>query len=148
MDVNSGGITNLSGVEQNFIAQTDSGGQAGVFVFPVFGGIFSDGVVFTEYGAKVSGINGGAAFFSGDTSTGTASFRNLGGTVNVAGGGIVVFESRCDAGESTIINEEGEVSGAEGGQTIFEVADPSAANATITANGSSISGASGGLISF
>ncbi len=148
MYVFDGGITNLSGVEQNFIAQTDSAGQSGVFVMDLFGGIFGDGVVFTEYGAKFPGINGGAAFFSGDSNAGTASFRNLGGTVSGAAGGLVVFESRCDAGASTIINEGGEVSGAAGGTTIFQIADPSAANATIIANGGSVSGAGGGLISF
>jgi len=149
LDVGSGGITNLSGVEQNFIAQTDSAGQWGIFAITQFGGIFGDGVVFTQYGAKLAGINGGAVFFTaGDTSAGTASFHNLGGTVSGAGGGIVVIESFSDAGESTIINEGGEVSGAEGGQTIFQIADPSAASATIIANGSSVSGASGGLISF
>jgi autotransporter-associated beta strand protein len=148
MDVGDGGIMNLSGLEQNFIAQADSAGQAGVFIVDGFGGIFGEGVVFTEYGAMVPGINSGAVFFSGDNSAGTASCHNLGGTVSGAAGGLVAIGNRCDAGESTIINEGGEVSGAGGGETIFEVADPSAANATIIANGSSVSGASGGLISF
>ncbi|MEO5717485.1 MAG: autotransporter-associated beta strand repeat-containing protein [Chthoniobacterales bacterium] len=149
MDINDGGIMNLSGEEQNFIALTDGNGQVGVFTITQFGGISGDGVVFTEYGAKIPGINGGAVFFTtGDTSAGTASFHNLGGTVSGAGGGILVIESFSDAGESTIINEGGEVRGAEGGQTIFQVSDPSAADATIIANGGSVSGAGGGLISF
>jgi hypothetical protein len=53
LDVGDGGITNLSGLEQNFIAQTDSAGQAGEFVVDGFGGVFGDEMVFTEYGAKL-----------------------------------------------------------------------------------------------
>ncbi len=148
LDVGNGGFMNFSGVEQNFIAETDDTGQAGVFATTLFGGIFGDGFVFTQHGAKLAGGLGGAVFFGGDNSAGTASFLNLGGAASGAEGGIVVFQSRCDAGESTIINEGSEVSDAEGGRTFFQIADPSAASATITANGGSVSGAGGGLISF
>ncbi len=149
MDVSTLGITNLSGMEQNFIAQTDDTGQRGVFQFTGFvGDISGDGVVFTEYGAQLAGGLGGAVFFSGVNNPGAASFRNLGGAVSGAAGGRVVIEANSDAGESTIINEGSEVSGAEGGATIFQIADPSAANATIIANGGVVNGAGGGLISF
>ena len=145
-----GGITNLSGVEQNFVTQTDEAGKSGVFSMGGFSGPSAgDQVTFTQEGAKLSGAIGGQVGFSGNaTNAGTATFHNLGATVSEGGGGLVSFSGHSNAAESTIINEGGQVSGAQGGLTIFQVNNPSAANATIIANGGAVSGAGGGLISF
>ena len=150
LGIGSGGITNLSGVEQNFIAQTNDAGQSGSFDFNV-GSSAGDDVTFTEWGASLSGGYGGSVYFSGTfqaTNAGSATFHNLGGTASGASGGMVVFQYHTNAAESTIINEGGLVGGAQGGWTLFQINNPSAANATIVANGGAVSGAGGGLISF
>jgi len=50
---------------------------------------------------------------------------------------MAVFNFHANAAESTIINEGAQVSGASGGGTLFDQNNPSAANATLIANGGS-----------
>ena len=150
LDVGSGGIINLSGIEQNFVAETNDAGQSGVFGFGGFSaGSAGDEVMFTLQGARLSAAFGGAVYFSGEGgNAGSAILHNLGGAVSGALGGFIDFSGHSNAANSTIINEGGQVSGASGGWTLFENGNPSAANATIIGNGGAVSGAGGGLISF
>jgi autotransporter-associated beta strand protein len=145
-----GGITNLSGIEQNFVAQTNDAGQSGTFGFSGFSaGSAGDDVMFTLQGASVSGAFGGAIYFGGEGgNAGSATLESLGGTVSGAMGGFIDFSGHSNAASSTITNEGGQVIGAAGGWTLFENGNPSAANAAIVANGGAIGGAGGGLISF
>ncbi len=149
LSIGDGGISNLSGVAQNFVAETNDAGQSGSFIFN--GGSVGDGVAFTEYGASLSGVQGGSVYFSStfeSANAGPATFRNLGGAVSGASGGIVGFQFHANAAESTIINEGGQVSGAGGGLTLFQFNNPSAATATIIANGGVVNGADGAAITF
>ena len=150
LDFGSGGITNLSGVKQSFVAQTNDAGQSGTFGFSGFSaGSAGDEVMFTLQGASVSGAFGGAIYFGGEGgNAGSATLETLGGSMSGAMGGFIDFSGHSNAASSTITNEGGQVIGATGGWTLFENGNPSAANATIVANGGAISGANGGLISF
>ncbi len=146
---NGAGITNLSGVEQNFVAETDDAGRSGSFVFE-FGGTINDGVTFTQNGASLPHVEGGSVYFTSTFNPGNAglaTLHNLGGTTAGASGGMAVFMFHGNAGESTIINEGAQVSGAFGGETLFDRNNPSAANATLIANGGS-NGGGGGMITF
>src|SRR5262245_53133170 len=90
----NGVITNLSAVEQNFAAQTNDAGQSGSFVFNGSSSAGQD-VVFTQYGSKLSGVQGGSVTFSStffSASAGSATFHNLPGTTSGALGGVVVFQ--------------------------------------------------------
>jgi len=88
-----GGITNNSGVRQNFVVQPSNQNsfESGV----VFTGTSTAGsnTAFTLQGATVGGVNyqGGVISFTDSATAANAAFECEGAAVQNAGGGIVVF---------------------------------------------------------
>lgn len=107
------GVTNSSGVTQNFETGTDSS------------------------------KNSGGIFFSNRASAGSQTqYTNDAATVNGGFGGSLTFTSASTAGSAAIINQGSAVSGGLGGTTTFN-ANASAGGATITTNGGSNGGGGG-----
>ncbi|HEY2801412.1 MAG TPA: autotransporter-associated beta strand repeat-containing protein, partial [Chthoniobacterales bacterium] len=170
------GITNGSGITQNFVAAVDSAGHAGAITFthnatvststtltangslvPNIDGAaitFLDsstagaGTLTVNGGATVAG-NGGSARFYDTSSAGNAAVTINAGAVNGGNWGEVDFYDRSTAAQATFMNNGpvfGEL-GNIGGFLIFHDAS-SAANAVIVNNGGTISGAGGSFASF
>ncbi len=161
LNINGAGITNNSGITQNFVTaggsmQFVNTGSAGDAIYTLNrGGIIFDGAAVTA-GNGTFTINGGAThhakgasivFYHGATA-GNASFTNNPGTAGRAKGGRVAFQGT--AGNGTFINNG---SGAEdpfpksAGRTDFGF-NSTASNATIINNGATASDGEGGVTSF
>jgi autotransporter-associated beta strand protein len=138
------GITNNSGVVQNFVAATNDAGSGGGFVF--YDGTVGPNVVFTTYARTAdTGNNGYVAFEF--ASAGSGTFHNLGASTASGAGGRTDFFYGSTAANSTIINEGGTGPGAPGGATAFLLHSATAGDATLIANGGT-DGGEGGLFSF
>jgi autotransporter-associated beta strand protein len=140
------GITNNSGIMQNFVTTVQGPGN-------FFGEIFFESgtagslTTFTNSGGKVNAVNGGLTTFSGASSAANGSFINNGGTASGASGGSTDFFVFSTAGNGTFTNNGATVLGATGGVTLF--GDTStAASATITNNGATVAGAGSGFTEF
>jgi autotransporter-associated beta strand protein len=145
-----GGVSNGSGVMQNFILRAPTGedNNAGVAIF-YFGATAGDLTSYTcEASPKNDGVNVIATVdFQGGTA-GSATFHDLGASVEGGASGHTSFEfSDASAENSTIINDGATVNGATGGGTSFTQGKPSAGNATLIANGGS-NGGGGGFFEF
>ena len=115
------GITNSSGITQNFVlAVNPSGGN---------------------------GNNGSIEFMNSATAGNLTAFTNNGATVSGASAGSVGFFNTSTAGSGTFTNNGAAVSGAAAGTTFF-FTDSTAGSATLIANGGTAAGASGGTIFF
>jgi autotransporter-associated beta strand protein len=131
------GITNNSGITQNFVADDQetiffgTGATAGSLTF------------FTNKNGPGSG--GQTEFFRRNSTAGSGTFINSGGALGRPSGGTTYFLSTSSAGNATIINNAGTVSGARGGGTIFSSSSGDAGNATLIANGGP---GDGGFIQF
>jgi hypothetical protein len=159
------GITNNSGIAQNFGSAGDGGGgnfglielignsTAGNSTFTNNGGItrFNDtstagNGTFTNNGGAVSGAFGRTVF--NDTSTaGNGTFTNNGGAVSGAYDGYMVFSDTSTAGNGTFTNNGGAVSGAFGGYTLF-TGSSTVGSGIFTNNGGAVGGAFGGFTTF
>jgi autotransporter-associated beta strand protein len=162
-DIHDGGITNNSGVIQNFIVASLSfrgNGTAGnLTAFHIAGDlVFRDessagsGTFTIEAGALIDIFGGSTAGNGTFTNSGlirlkafggNATFTNNGGAVSGAGGGNIVIASGS-GDNATFINNGGAVSGAGGGRTEFRRFS-NAVNSTLIANGG-VGGAAGGSI--
>ena len=166
LTVSGAGITNNSGVTQNFVLNNAleaipmlfngnaSAGTATNFTvndnFSTVGLEFQDrssagNATITVSGGPAGGA-GASAFFLSSATAATATLTNKGGTFANAGGGFTSFYNTSTAAHATIINEGGTASGALGGTTDF-AGSASAAHATLIATSGS-DGGSGGLIRF
>src|SRR4029450_5081345 len=116
LTLSGAGITNNSGITQNFVTAVSA---AGGFGFIEFTNSATAGsmTTFTNNGAIIS-VGGETAFFDMSTA-GSATITNNGGTVSGAGGGFTRFFNMSTAGSATITNNGGTVSGAGGGFTQF-----------------------------
>jgi autotransporter-associated beta strand protein len=168
------GVTNNSGIIQNFVAANESGQASFIFFegtnatagimtqFTSVGGstngspnsgIFFDGASatagsasFINSGGTASGALGGLTDFSGASSTaGSGTFINNPGTFGGIGG-FVEFDSTATAGSAIFTNNGGETSGAYG-LTIFTTG-ANAGTGTFTNNGGTATGADGGQADF
>ncbi len=112
------GITNNSGIMQNFVADVNASGTAGV-------------------------IN----FRNSATAGAMTTFTNNGGTVNAGAGGQTVFFNSSSAGSGFFTNNGAAIGNATGGKTTFRDSS-TAASGTFTTNGNAVANGLGGLISF
>src|SRR6266480_2840274 len=140
------GITNNSGIRQNFVAAVDGPSKFGIIDF-TNGATAGSLTAFTNKGSVVSGEAGGATEFLDNSTAGNSTFTNNGGAVSGAGGGRTQFAGNSTASNGAFPNNGGAVSGAFGGQTTF-FNTATAGNGTFTNNGGAVSGAGGGLMQF
>jgi autotransporter-associated beta strand protein len=138
------GVANNSGVEQNFVAESN-GGTSGLIIFN--GGEVTGPVTFTiQARNSATGYAGFLQF--GFAGPGSATIHNLGASVaGGAGGGTGFFFGNNSAENSTIINDGATAAGATGGNCGFAKDEPTAGNATLIANGGS-NGGGGGFFTF
>ena len=148
------GITNNSGITQNFVSGptvinflgsatagsltqfTNTGditfgdsATAGTATFTNNAGL-KFGATSTAGNATVT--NNVETLFFGNSTAGNATFTNA--------FGIVIFSDEATAGNATFVNAGGTVSGTGGGFTVFQ-AGSTAGNATVTSNGATVSDA-------
>ena len=107
--------------------------------------------LFTVEGGSISGEGGAAVFFGGDATAANSVFSMGAGMVENAGGSGVQFEDSATAGSGTFTLAGGAFS--DGGLFIGPAAayffDTSkGGNATLTANGGTVTGASGAMVQF
>ena len=170
------GITNNSGIIQNFVIKPNSyivftnSAAAGSLthftnkgITDFFDSSSADNSMFVNDGGatfflghstagSATFINaGGVTFFLKDSSAGNGTFINNGGRVAGAGGagtffGGFRFPTESSAGNGTFINNGGRVAGAGGGFTHFDQ-NSTADSCTLIANGGS-NGGDGGMIAF
>jgi autotransporter-associated beta strand protein len=156
--INGVGITNSSGITQNFVAAADNTGNRGQIFFTnsatagtlttfTIDGDQVSGVppAFMEFlntstaanatvinnGTAPGGVHGGETHFFEASTAGNAHLINKGSTIRNAIGGGSIFHDNSTAGNATVLNNTGATQGAGGGRTIFY--DTSTAdNATFT----------------
>jgi autotransporter-associated beta strand protein len=167
------GITNNSGIMQNFVTAVDAEGLFGSIIFTnsATAGTLT---TFTNKKPAVSGYSGGFLQFLGSSNAGDATyvnesggetafhdaasagngmFFNAGGAANVDKAAVVLFATTNSstltptAANGTFVNDGGTAAGAPGGETHFSGSTPTAGNATLIANGGT-NGGEGGLIRF
>jgi autotransporter-associated beta strand protein len=153
------GITNNSGVTQNFVAVGGATGLPSAIFFTNSATAGSNTTFQNRGGPGPFGGAGETVFFS-TASAGNATFMNHGfgstefhdsstaanGTfINDEGGATVFLSPSTTAANGTFINNGGTFSGAFGGATVLI---STGANAVFTNNGASASGAFGGLTSI
>jgi len=148
LTITGAGVTNNSGITQNFVTDLDVGGNPGFIVFNGTGTTAGSLTTFTNKGNTVGGFgSGGQTEFRGSSTAGSATFINNGGTDNLAGGGVTTFMNSSNAGSGTFTNNAGTVANAFGGFTNF-LGISDAMTATLTSNGATVNGANGGRIAF
>ncbi len=174
LTISSMGITNNSGIAQNFVTAVDGSGTFGKIVFT--NSATAGTSVFTNNGSAANFVHGGETDFFDTSTAGSGTFINKGGTGFSTGGGITVFHDSSTAGNANFINRSGIAIGTsvtyfydtssaangtftnegggsggqpfgEGGQTIFNDTS-TAANGTFVNNGSTANGGFGGATVF
>ena len=171
LTLSGAGITNNSGIPQNFVTAVNGAGGFGTIAFTNsatagIGSFFTNnggtanngGIIqfldtstasngtFTNNGGTVSGGEGAFTEFFDTSTAGNGTFITNGG-VSGAFRGFMQFFGSSTAGNGTFTNNGGAVSGAEGGETEF-FDSATAGNGTFTINGGAVSGASGGQLVF
>jgi autotransporter-associated beta strand protein len=167
------GITNDSGITQNFITDIDlslrqgvirftnsaTAGSATLFTNPGssvagYGGsgtLFFDAStagngVFINEGGAIEHAGGGFIFFLGTSTAGNGIFNNLGGAVTDADGGSVDFLDASTADEGTFISAGSHNSGLHFGGGVVFFGTSTGGNGTFTMNGGEVSGAQGSIL--
>ena len=167
------GITNNSGITQNFVTAVDGAGNNGAIAFTNsatagtltaftneggvvgFGGfvMFFDtstagNGTFTNNAALSSGLLEGSTNFFGTSTAGNSTFTCDGAPVSGAGGGYVQFNETSTAGNGSFtINGSVVVGQLLGGEILF-VDTSTAGNAALIANGGTTGGDGGGIFFF
>jgi autotransporter-associated beta strand protein len=131
--VSGAGITNNSGIPQNFVAPVDGAGGHGVFRF-VNSATAGSGTVFTTNGPVTAGAGGGAVLFENTSTAANGTFTNNASAVASTVGGVTEFLNNSTAANGIFINNGSTVIGAGGG-IVFFLASSTAGNATLIANG-------------
>src|SRR5439155_319029 len=145
LTVSGAGITNNSGVTQNFVTATDiNGTQHGTIQF-TNGATAGNGTGITDSGPEASDNPGGITQFFDSSSAGNAGIANTIGSGGGFGGGGTEFYDNSSAGNGTFTCEAGQ-EGGEGSDVFFGEAS-TAENATLIANGG-LDGDGGGSIDF
>ena len=141
--INGVGVTNNSGVEQTFVADT-RGRDQGEIAFA--GSATASNATYVNNGSSVrDSFGGGTSFFNTSTAA-SATFIADGGHANDAAGGGILFFDSSTASSATFTVDGGTVSGATGGHVEF-VHTSTADHATLIANGGT-NGGGGGTIFF
>jgi autotransporter-associated beta strand protein len=140
------GITNTSGVTQNFIA---GGNIVGATVSISFtnGATAGSMTNYTVSGSTTNGLSGGLIQFYNTASAGSGTFVTMDSGANISGEGRIVFQDNATAANGTFTNNGGTVSGAYPGFTEF-FGNSTAGSANVTNQGGTASGTGGGLTSF
>jgi hypothetical protein len=110
------GITNNSGITQNFVTGVEPLGNSGVVQFTNSASAGTS-VSFTNNGAI--GPQGGATEFLHTSTAGNCTFINNPGTAKGGGGGETYFVDTASAGTATFVNNATTISGANGGFVAF-----------------------------
>jgi autotransporter-associated beta strand protein len=137
------GISNNSGIAQNFVTSVNGVGRFGTIAF-TNSATAGSGTVFTNNGGTAN--NGGIIQFFNTSTAGDGTFTNNGGTVSGEEGAFTEFFDTSTAGNGTFITNGG-VSGAFRGFTEF-FGSSTAGNGIFINNGGTVSGAEGGEIEF
>jgi hypothetical protein len=114
LSIQGGGVTNNSGVVQNFVADADDNGNTGSIVF--HGATAGTNVAYRSRSRRFS-VGGPANTQFQGGSADQATFTNEGALASGGLGGALYFFNGATAGQATITNEAGTVSGAPGGVT-------------------------------
>jgi autotransporter-associated beta strand protein len=161
------GITNNSGIAQNFAITTVSNFVANlVFTNSATAGSgtfftinrnpaavwFFDASTagngtFTNSGGVARGGDGGGTIFLNGATADNGTFTINGGAVRGAHGGFVQFVHHSSAGNGSFTTSGGGARDADGGNVTF-VNSTTGGNGTFTVNGAAVSGAHGGRIYF
>jgi autotransporter-associated beta strand protein len=173
LTVSGGGITNESGVTQNFLLTSDFGNIAmrnsatidDMTAFTLTGGRgvdYSGGDItfwdtstagrgtYVVGGAEAFGASGASIFFNDNSSAENGSFSILPGGPNLEGG-IINFQFNSTAANGTFIVEGGSAPLQAGGFVLFDSIDgykTTAAGAVFIINGASAENAGGGVVDF
>jgi autotransporter-associated beta strand protein len=141
------GITNNSGVVQNFVAATSSTRNSGQFFF-LQSASAGENVVITNEGGDnpLSGMYGAYTSFWDSSSAGKASVINEGSTASgTIYGGFTNLLDYSSAESAAFINNPGTFSGAAAGHTFVGTSPPgSIGTSTFINNAAAIPGAEGG----
>src|SRR5439155_16275992 len=140
------GITNNSGIAQNFVAAVDSNGSNGLIAVTNSATAGSQ-TSFTNNGGAVSGAEGGVTEFFDISTAGNGSFTTNGGAASGGFGGAARFFRHSSAGNGIFTTKGGAVAGGDRGFTQF-FNDSTAGYGTFTNNGSALSGAGGAEMNF
>jgi autotransporter-associated beta strand protein len=148
------GITNDSGVVQNFVTANSGTDKASARIYFMAASSAGDNVVITNEGGASStgdGAGGGETVigfqYTDTASAGNATFITDGGEVSGSLGGFVWLSSISSAERATFINYPGEVSGAGAGATLIATLG-NIGSATFIGNPATITGAEGGWTEY
>jgi autotransporter-associated beta strand protein len=144
------GITNNSGVVQNFVTANSGGNKGSARIFFADSASAGDDIVITNEGGASSvpdGIYGGFVWFLDTTTAANATVVNNGGTVRGSIGGFTELFDFANANTATFISNPGEVSQAGAGFTIIQTLGSLGAS-TFIANAAQVGGAEGGWIEW
>ena len=150
LSISGAGISDNSGIAQNFVTAVDGSGNRGILQFR---NSSTAGVgIFTNNRSVIGEARGGITIFYDTSTGGDGIFVNYGGSfpqtpTSFSGGGITIFLNSSTAGNATFITNGGVVSGALGGYTQFEN-NSTAGTGTFTNNGGTANSALGGQIQF
>ena len=145
IEFHRGGITNNSGVVQNFVAANSGTTKASGRIYFMNSASAGENVVITNEGgasATGDGVYGGFTQFWYSSNAGSATFISNGGTVDGARGGFTWLIIDSSAESATFISNPGEVSGADAGYSFAETRG-SIGNSTFIANSATVPGAEG-----
>jgi autotransporter-associated beta strand protein len=146
LDISGTGITNCSGLTQNFIAAVDARGKVGVIRFSNSATAGSQ-TAFTNNGSLVGGGFGGITRFFNSSTAGNGTFTTNGGAVSTANGGFTQFFDSSTAANAVFTTNGGAVSGASSAFTQF-FDGSSAANGIFITKGGAVGAGSGGTQFF
>jgi len=147
LEFHGAGITNNSGVAQNFIATRSDTKNSGRFYFLNSASAGENVVITNQGGNNVTGGAYGAFTQFWDYSTaGQATFVNEGGQVSgTIYGGVTDLLDYSSAESATFINEPGAISGAAAGHTFVGTSPPgNIGTSTFINNAAAVPGAEGG----
>ncbi len=142
--VNGVGITDNSGVTQNFVTDTDPRHNQSTITF--VGSATSGDATYTNFGAIVQNAFGSHVEFFNTATAGTGTFVIGGGAVQGASGADVLFFDASSAGSGTFHINGGAVNGAGFGDVEF-INTSTADRATLIADGG-LGGGAGATIFF
>jgi autotransporter-associated beta strand protein len=136
LTISGNGISNNSGITQNFVTAVNGAGATGEILF-TNSATAGSMTAFTNNGGAASGAGGGVTGFFGTSTAGSGTINNNGGTVQSSFGGETVFQDTSTAGSATINNNNGGTNGA--GLTLFENTS-TAGSATVNNNAGTVGG--------
>jgi autotransporter-associated beta strand protein len=175
LTISGAGVTNNSGISQNFVTGVDGAGNHGQIVF-TNSATAGTSIIFINNGSAANFVQGGETAFFNTSTAANGTFVNEGSTGPRSGGGRTEFYDSSTAGNANFTNKDGTgistsvtffyntstaangfftndgagTTGgtfALGGQTIF-LDTSTAANGTFINNGATITGGFGGATVF